>query len=189
LKASAKQRELFSRKYHHKQKEEIVLIMDLTKIKEDELKVIMVEDKIIESILAIANFYAIRRTASQIIYDMEGKKQADISSKEEFNAFYKTCVSIHFNAKIPVSDLIRERTLCREEGLFYVAATHFLTKEFYLASLEVIAGGNHLCVLFISDDLSEATQDLIDSMRLSGADVYRITSEDEIADILTKEIR
>jgi hypothetical protein len=187
-KASARQHELLSRKYHHKPKAEIVLFMDMMKIKEAEMQVIGVEDKIIESILAIANFYALRGTPSQIIYEMGGKKLVSISSKEEFHAFYKTCVSIHFDAKIPVCDLIRERMLRGDEGLFYVAATHFLTKELYLAALQVIAGGNHLCVLFISDDVSEAMKLLIDSYKLAGIDVYRIMSEDEIADILSKEV-
>jgi len=187
-KASAKQRELVSRKYHHKPKAEIILFMDMMKIKDEDLKVIIAEDKIIESILAIVNFYALRRISTQIIYDMGGKKQASISTKDEFDAFYKVCANIHFNSKVPVSELIRERMLRGDEGLFYVAATHFLTKEFYLASLQVIGGGNHLCVLFISDDVSETTKEIVNSMRLAGVNVYRIMSEDEIGDILSKEI-
>jgi hypothetical protein len=184
-KASAKQHELVSRKYHHKPKAEILLFMDMVKIKEEELRVIMVEDKIIESILAIANFYAKRGTPSQILYDMGEKKLVNIFSKEEFTAFYKACVSIHFNAETPLCDLIRERMLRREEGLFFVAATHFLTKELYLAALQVISGGNRLCILFISDDITEATKELISGMKLAGVDIYQIMSEDEILDILS----
>lgn len=187
-KASARQHELVSRKYNHKPKAEIVLFMDLVKIKDDELLVISVEDKIIESVLAIVNYYSLRGTPSQIIYDMGGKKQTSISSKIEFNAFYKACVSIYFNASIPISDLIKERMLRGDEGMFYVAATHLLTKEFYLASLQVLAGGNHLCVLFISDDVTENTKEIIESIQLAGAKVYRIMSEDEIGDILSREI-
>ncbi|MDF2538033.1 MAG: hypothetical protein K0S76_1054 [Herbinix sp.] len=186
-KASAKQNELLSRKYHHKPKAEIVLFMDMMKLKEEELQVIIVEDKIIESILAIANFYALRGTHSQIIFEMEGKKLINIASKEEFNAFYKTCVSIHFDAKIPVSELIRERLMRGDDGMFYVAATHLLTKEFYMSVLQVIAGGNQMCILFVSDDVSSDTKELINSLKMAGADVYQIMSKDEIGDILTRE--
>ncbi len=184
-KASARQQELLSRKYQHKPKAEIVLFMDMMKIKETELQIIGAEDKIIESILAVANFYALRGTPSQIIYDMDGKRLVNISTKGEFLVFYKTCVSLHFDAKIPVHDLIRERMLRGDEGLFYLAATHFLTRELYLAALQVTAGGNHLSVLFISDDVSEEAQHFIDSFKFAGISVYRILSKDEIADVLT----
>jgi uncharacterized protein (DUF58 family) len=187
-KASAKMHELFSRKYHQKPKAEIVLFMDLTKVKEEELQVVIVEDKIIESILAIANYYALRGSPSQIIYDMGGKRMVSIASKEEFNAFYKACVTIHFDAKVPASDLIRARLLRGDEGMFYVAATHQLTKEFYLTSLQVLAGGNRLCVLFVSDDVADTTKELVNSLKLAGADVYQIMSDDEIGNILMAEV-
>lgn len=187
-KVSAKLNELLSRKYHHKPKAEIVLFMDLSRIKEDDLQVTIAEDKIIESILAIANYYALHGTPSQIIYEMNGKRRISIASKDEFNAFYKACVSLHFNAQIPVSELMVERLLRGDEGMFYVTAAHLLTKDFYLASLKVLAGNNHLCVLFISNDVSETTKELISSMRLAGADVYQIMSEDEIGNILMAEV-
>ncbi len=186
-KASARMRELITRKYQHIPKAEIVLFMDLMMIKEDELKVVIAEDKIIESVLAISNFYAQRGTPSQIIYEMDGKKSVDIHSKEDFNAFYKACVHIRFDSHIPVNELLAERLLHREEGMFCVVATHYLTKELYLAALQVVSNGNHICILLISDDISEKTKELKDGMKLSGVVVYQIMSEDEIADILSPE--
>ncbi|MBH1941035.1 DUF58 domain-containing protein [Mobilitalea sibirica] len=187
-KATAKVHELMSRKYYHRPKAEIVLYMDLRKVKEEELQVVAIEDKIIESVLAIANYYALRGIASHIIYDMEGRKQINISSKEEFNAFYKTCAKLNFIAKEPVQDMIMDKIVRGEEGMFVVAATHLLTKEVYLTALKVMAGGNHLCILFISDDVSEVTKELINGIRMSGAYIYQIMSEDEIGDILSKEV-
>jgi hypothetical protein len=186
-KASARMRELITRKYQHIPKSEIVLFMDMMKINEDELKVIMAEDKIIESVLAIANFYALRGTPSQIIYEMDGKRVVGINSKEDFNAFYKACVHIRFDSQILVSELLRERLLRRDEGMFCVAVTHNLTKELYLAAIQTITNGNHICVLLISDDISEETKKIIEGMKASGIEVYLIMSEDEIADILSLE--
>lgn len=184
-KASARVMELLSRKYHHKPKAEIAMFMDLARINEDELQVTIVEDRIIESILAIGNFYADRGTPSQIIYDMGGKRKISIASKDDFNAFYKACVSIHFNAVTPVSTLMEERLLRGDEGIFYVTATHTLTKELYMTSLKVLTGNNRLCILFVSNDVSDDTKELINSLKLAGADVYQIMSEDEISDVLT----
>jgi hypothetical protein len=65
-----------------------------------------------------------------------------------------------------------------------VTATHVLTKELYMTSLKVLTGNNRLCILFISDDITESTKELINSLKLAGADVYQIMSEDEISDVL-----
>lgn len=187
-KASAKQHELLSRKYHQKPKAEIVLLMDLTRLKVDEMEALVTEDKIIESILAIANYYAERAITSQIIYDMGGVKQYTLRSKEDFTAFYQACVSIRFDATLPLNSLLEERILHGNEGFYYVAATHIITKDFYKAALRVIAQANHLAIIFISDDITEKTVQLISSIRLAGAMVYQVTSKDEIGDVLSSGI-
>lgn len=187
-KATARMQELVTRKYQHIPKAEIAIFMDLGTIKDDDLKVVIAEDKIIESVLAIANFYSARRTLSQIIYDQEGRKQVAITSKEDFNAFYKACVKLRFLGKLPVYDLMNERMKNAEEGVFYVVVTHFLTKELYLSALKAVSNQNYVSVLFISDDVTEQTKELVNSMKLSGIGVYQIMSDEEIADVLSKEI-
>ncbi len=186
-KASAKAGELLSRKYYQKPKAEVVLFMDLSKITEDDLRVVIAEDKIIESILAIANYYAIRKTSSHIIYDMDGIRNISIYSKGDFNAFYKTCVNIKFNSKTSVAELMTRRLQRGDDGIFYVVATAKLTKELYLSSLKVLSGGNRLCILFISDDISEDTKKMIEDMKRAGADIHQIMPKDEIEDVLTGE--
>lgn len=185
-KASARMHELISRKYQHISKAKIVVFMDLMKIEREELKVVVAEDNIIESVLAITNYYAIRRTPSQIIYAMEGKKQIDITSKEDFNAFYKTCSAIYFRSKITVSELIKDRMFRQEEGLFCLIVTSSLTKDLYLAALQVVTSGNHISILLASDDTSENTKKLIEGMKSSGINVCQIMSDDDISDVLSR---
>jgi len=185
-KASARMQELISRKYQYIPKAQIMLYMDLTKAKEEELKVVIIEDKIIECILAMANYYAHQRTPAHIIYDMEGAKQVSIGSMEEFNAFYKTCAKLHFRAKLPISEMMLDNTLRGSQGLFCVVVVHNLTKELYMSSLQVVQSGNHVSILFVSDDTSENSKQLMEGMKLSGIAVYQIMSEDEIGEVLTK---
>lgn len=187
-KATARMRELISRKYQHIPKEQILIFMDLVKVKEDELKVIIIEDKIIESVLALSNYYARKKTPSQIIYEMGRKQKVNIASKEDFDVFYKACVNLHFQGSNPVSELISERMLRGETGMFCVVVTHFLSRELYLAALQAISGGNLVSILFVSDDISEKTKKLIENMKLSGLNVFQIMSEDEISNILTKGV-
>ena len=186
-KASAKMNELISRKYNQKPKAEVVLFMDLEKIHEDDLSVVITEDKIMESVLAIANYYVAKNTPSQIIYAMEDIKQIHINSKHEFDGFYKACINIRFESKTSVDELTLRRLQRGDNGIFYVIATHKLTKELYMSSLRVLSGGNRLCILFVSDDVSVTTKKLMEDMKKAGVDVYRILSEDEIEGVLSKE--
>lgn len=187
-KASAKANELLSRKYHQKPKAEVVLFMDLSKTTDNDLSVVMSEDKIIESVLAIGNYYASRGTLSHVIYDMDGVKQMPIHNKNDFNAFYMACIKVKFKAKTPIGDLVARRLQRGDSGIFYVTATTKLTKDLYYSSLQALSGGNRLCILFISDDISENTKILIEDMKKAGADIYQIMSRDEISDILTGDV-
>ncbi|MFT4145354.1 MAG: DUF58 domain-containing protein [Mobilitalea sp.] len=187
-KASARMKELISRKYQEIPKSEIAIFMDLTRIKEDELKVVIFEDKIIESVLAIANYYAVRNTPAHIIYDKLERTNYTISSKETFNVFYKTCAKINFEGKLPVEALIEERQRKGERGMFYIVATHTLSKELYMTALKAIALQNSISILFISDDVTDTTKDFINGMRLSGIKIYQIMSDNDIEDVLSKEI-
>lgn len=184
-KASARMGELIARKYQYIPKAQTVIFMDLVKIKDEELKVVGYEDKIIESVLAIANYYAKRNIASHIIYDYEKITQTPIASNDDFNVFYKACVTLRFISGLPVFDLINERINHGEEGMFYVVVTHFLTKELYLSALKVLSCQNNISIIFVSDDVSEKTRELINSMKISGIGIYQIMSEDEIGDILS----
>jgi Uncharacterized conserved protein (some members contain a von Willebrand factor type A (vWA) domain) len=183
--ASAKMHELISRKYQHIPKAEIIIFMDLVKIQEDEMKEVMAEDKIIESALAISNYYASINTPSQIIYDQRGISIASITSREEFDVFYKICTSISFSSSIPISELMRERILRGADGMFCIVATHFLTKELYEASLQAITNGSSVSILYISDDTSQNSKNIQNGMKLSGISVYQVMSETEIGEVLS----
>lgn len=187
-KASAKANELLSRQYHQKPKSEVILFMDLAKVREDELKAVIIEDKIIESTLAIANYYASRATHSHVIYDMDGIKQVSIHTKDDFNIFYRACVNIRFDSTTSIDDLLARRLQRGDGGIFYVVATSRLTKELYLRALQVLSGGNRICILFISDDTSDLSNTMIGDMKKAGVDIYKIMLGDEIEAILTKSI-
>lgn len=184
-KASARMGELISRKYQYIPKAQTVVFMDLVKIKDEELKVVGYEDKIIESVLAIVNFYAKRNIASHIIYDQSGIKSFPIGTNDDFNVFYKACVTLRFEAVLPAYELINARLGYADEGVFYVVVTHILSKELYLAALKVLACQNSISIIYISDDVSDSTRELINSMKLSGIGIYQIMLKDEIADILS----
>ena len=185
-KASARMRELITRKYQYIPKAQTVIFMDLKKLKEEEMKVVIIEDKIIECVLALSNFYARQRTPSHIVYKSEEKMLITIRSVEEFNAFYKTCAKMRFISEQPVAQLMQEKILAEGQGLFCVVVTHDLSKELYMNSLQLVESGNHVSILWVSDDTSDSVKSLAEGMKQSGINVYQIMSEEEIGEVLTK---
>lgn len=183
-KASAKLGELVSRKYHYRPKANIALYMDLIKVDEGELETIIIEDKIIESVLAIANYYTQRGIPSKVIYDDWGMKNLNISSQEDFEAFYNSCARIDFEASIPPYKLISAQMSRGEDGTFILLATHLLTEELYLVAQELLSNGSYFTILFISDDLSEESKTMVDELRSIGAMVYQVMLEDEISHVI-----
>ncbi|HPU63619.1 MAG TPA: DUF58 domain-containing protein [Mobilitalea sp.] len=186
-KASAKAGELLSRKYYRKPKAEAVLFMDLERVNADELKVVITEDKIIESILAVANYYTSKNMPSSIICDMDGIKQIPVYSKGDFNAFYRHCVNIRFDAKSSVCELVAKRLQRGDSGNFYMIATGKLNKDLYLISLQAITQGNRVCILYVSDDVSEESKILKEDMIKAGVDVYQILPGEEIENVLSSK--
>lgn len=186
-KATAKMGELISRKYQYIPKAQTVVFMDLVKIKDEELKVIGYEDKIIESTLAIVNFYVKRNIRSHIIYDNNGVRQIPIASIDDFNVFYQTCATLLFTGTLPACELVDGRLKYNEEGMFYIIITHSITKELYLAALKVLSCQNSISIIFVSDDVSESTRELIDNMKMSGIGICQIMSSDEIEDKLSQQ--
>ncbi len=183
--ASAKMHELVSRKYQYIPKAEIIIFMDLMKIQEDDMKVVMAEDKIIESALAISDYYASINTPSEIIYEQRGVNVAYVTTREDFNTFYRVCASIRFSSLVPVENMMSERLLMGAEGMFCIVVTHFLTKALYIVSLQAVSNGCHVSILYISDDISQESKNLQNGMKLSGICVYQIMAETEIGDVLS----
>lgn len=183
--ASARHQELLSRKYQPKPDNQIILFMDLVQIKEDDLLTVIIEDKIIESVIAISNFYASKNIAVRIIYNSNGKKDIRVTSKEEWGQFYQDCALIEFDSKVPISVFARERAESGDRGNFYVLVSHILDKETYLAALKIVSMQNHLAILLISNDLTDEMNEKISSLKEAGVKVIRILPEDEIEDILS----
>jgi hypothetical protein len=97
-------------------------------------------------------------------------------------------MKIRFFGTIPIYELMNERLRNGEEGVFYVTVTHFLTKELYLSALKIVSSQNYVSILFISDDVTATTKELADSMKMSGIGIFQIMSDEEIANVLSKEI-
>ena len=96
--------ELYVRRRTEPPKERIAIYLDTTFIDSDER--IKTEDKILETALAIAAFYADRSIETEIIYFSDKLNRINIHNREDFTGFYNSCLHLHFTGEEPVLENI-----------------------------------------------------------------------------------
>ena len=184
-KTTAKRNELFSRNYIANPKSEAIIIMDLQTLKEDDLSTYIIEDQIIESTLAITNYFKNNNTNVSVYYDHRGLQKAEVRSKVDFDLFYQMCVSIHFNAKETPEQIMNLSRYACYQGSFVIIITHELTEELYYSMAELSQQGNELALLLMRDKVNPEKESLLGDLKLAGISFLLITKEDDIREVLT----
>lgn len=182
-KVTAKRNEVFSRKYISNPKSEIVIIMDLSPVKEDDLTSIITEDQIIEGTLAIANYCKGNNTKVKVYYDQNGTQNVSIAGKIDFDLFYQLCVGVHFRAELGADQLLKE-SQNYQSNKFYIVVTHVLTRELYKTMLQLSEAGNDLAVLLMRDKIGPEEEDILQHLKFAGISLKQVTRDDQIGEVL-----
>jgi hypothetical protein len=188
-KASAKRNELMTRKYVSIPKANVTICMDLASINELELQKVIVEDKIIEATIAMADYFSKRHIACEILYDYDGAQRVSVQNQLDFDLFYHRCVYMRFLAKTSVEQLIANHF--NMEGLKYedkfqqyIVITHCITEELYKTVLHCVSEGNECGIIFVNQQLTSDMENLLRLIRKAGVNIIILHNEDEIADLL-----
>ncbi len=181
-KSSAKRNELYTRKYSALPKLSTTILLDLSPIKEDEDTKLVIEDYIIESSVALANYYKEERVACQVIYEQDKYCSHTIKNQGDFENFYNTCVNMYFRGTYAFSDLYKTAITNRTENSFYILITHTITDDLYKNVLES-AGNLDLAIILVNNNFKEV-ENRIQGLKVSGIYVRQITSEDKVEEVL-----
>lgn len=185
-KASAKSGELLVRKYSENPKTRVLLIMDLSPVREPDLSRVILEDKIIESALSIADYYKSNRTELAVCYDKNGIQKQTIQNDTDFKIFYNHCSGLYFNARAGTGEILQSWMSGSSESVFGILITHSLTAELYETASRALSRGYDITILFISDDTSQPVKQLTEDFHALGIPVFKIMSEDTVTDILSR---
>lgn len=185
-KASAKRGELLIRKYISIPKTGVNVYMDLGPLKnEDDLTKVIVEDKIIESTLALGE-YCLRKMIPFHIFFNQGKMEGiTISSQIDFEILYQRCVNIRFDADRSIDKIVDlQSTEFRNGSCQHIVITHYITEELYKALLQIVREGLECGLILISEDRSEDTIQLMSLVKEAGITIVIMNYEEEIIDSL-----
>lgn len=184
-KASAKKGELLVRQPNYLIKRENILLLDLSPTGEEGVMKLGIEDKMLEIVLAITQYYVDQRIRSSIFFLQSELKEYVIQNEADFGVFYEKCVSLYFNEEVEIEQLLMAQFMKRGDLGFYIVITHYLSESLLQVGNEMIGKGGQMAVLLVSDVLSEETRTRLEKMTMLGMKVHQIKSKDLLEDVLS----
>lgn len=182
-KATARQGQLLTRKYTDDPKSELVLLIDLQRINVKEKERMMIEDKIIEAALAIADYFVRNHTPVSVIFDSTGVEKIHIYSKDDLNQFYKFCSEVRFHSKLTGDALLALSMQESDHKKYSMLLTGSVDEELCKASYQYIAFENELNIILVGE---KNQQEIIDHIP-DRVNLYRIRNTQEVQDVLEVE--
>ena len=123
-KATARSGKLMTRKYTGEPKEEISIVFDTGLFSKKPAERLEAEDKLIEAVIAVANYFVSKMITVNVFWQEEGDiKAAVISDRREFESFYSAVAELGFNGAVAFPEFL-EKIL---QGVVPVGVTYIFS--------------------------------------------------------------
>ena len=141
-KALAASGQLLSRRYKEEERDSICFAVDFFPVLMDRTERLVLEDKLLEALLAVAEYYWRSRTRIQLFYASlcGGQREAmELSSREDLEALHRVCCDMKFDAALPLEEVLREAASQIPASSNLILFTMALTMELY-GQLKLLKG-------------------------------------------------
>lgn len=161
-KASAKQGSLLTRKQLTEPKPEQIVFLDLSLPEVSEYDRVVLSDRVIECVLAIADYYLRNHTPCSV-FCYSGKQTVfPIHSTTEFEGFYQFCCQVAFRNDETCAKLMEATAAMVGSGASCTLVTTMLSSELAFACQHSINTGNRISLLYIGDEETEYFSSALD---------------------------
>ena len=180
-KSTAKAGKLLSRITYGEQRQGISVFLDTKRISDDEYEYIPVENKCMEIVLALTDYFASYSIPVTCFFDQVGIKAVNCSNSGEMEPFLKSFSQLHFmedeNAGVTLDTLLSGTAFkdCMLAFLVITGADMELNKRLYALSLL----GINTVIYYVS-----YSPDLSSIITLGNQTVIPINPEDDLAKVL-----
>lgn len=180
-KSTAKAGKLLSRITYGEQRQGISVFLDTKRISDDEYEYIPVENKCMEIVLALTNYFASYSIPVTCFFDQVGMKSVSCSNSGEMELFLKNFSQLHFmedeNAGVALDTLLSGTAFkdCMLAFLVITGADTELNKGLYALSLL----GINTVIYYVS-----YAPDLSSIITLGNQTVIPVNPEDDLAKVL-----
>jgi len=181
-KATARTGQLLTRKYTEEPKTEIILIADLRRSDLGEKERMITEDKILEALLASADFFVRNQAMVSVIIDSGGIKEKNICGKNDFQELYAHCSEMYFKSEVSSEQLLYYTKNRNQNHQYCMLITGQMDENLCRSAYEYIESGNELSIIMIG---SVSSHELVEKMT-DRVKLYQIELSQEVREVLEK---
>ncbi len=130
-KASAASGRLLSRTYTEESRNVVCLLADFYKIDCRPEERLLLEDKILEALLAVSKYFWRTRTNVRLFYGMEDVTVMDINTYADVQALYSFCCEMKYQSALPFNELVRTSAAWMPASAHMMLFTTQLSRELF----------------------------------------------------------
>jgi uncharacterized protein (DUF58 family) len=197
-KLTAKTNELMIREYEKVGSRSAILILDLQSNNFEVEKNAAIEDKLLETTIAILRYCIYNDAEVKLIYDSKGINAINYSNSLDFQKAYETLAKIEFNQKTSFKDIIESEVNCNIGKADIIIATFNINYILYEELNKAILLGCNITLIYIygnekiennkaedKENLSKVHEDneaktILASLSELGIKLYEINIEEDI---------
>ena len=180
-KASARSGELLVRKMIGQEREGIGILMGTQRPSDEPLQYLPVENKILETTLALALFFAKKNIAIHAYYLQGGLTEKNLVGLDRFDEFYEGISAVEFREETTEAGFLalmaRERELFRQKTVFMILRE--MTKETLELAGLLKENNVYPVICLISDDARAE----LPGESAAGMSVIRIGTDDDLTEV------
>jgi hypothetical protein len=188
-KLTAKSNNLMVKKYQSTSETSAIMLLDLHKNPYPNGEGIIIEDKVIESIVSVLHYCLYNWIPINLIYYSGGFVNIPAKNHLMFNDIYEILAKIKFNENIPFKDLLElyvNSTITKTNILLF---TSNLDYELYNQIYKTSTSGYDVSLIYTSPEQLTGINDpeagsILSFLPEIGVNVYRINIEDDIKCVL-----
>jgi uncharacterized protein (DUF58 family) len=188
-KLTARNNKLMIKNYHSTSDANVNILLDLRRNSySDEINII-IEDKLIETVVSVLHFYLLKNISVNYMYFNKELEILRASNQVEFEFIFKILSSVDFRQRVPLADIVKLHYESSNTSTDIIIFTSILDVDLYNEMYNAQMSNHTICLIYISprslvSERNEIVDDILDNLPEIGVKSYTINPNDDIKTIL-----
>ena len=188
-KLTARTRELMVKKFQSTSETNTLMLLDLRRNYYPPAKNIMLEDKLIEAVVAVLYYCLNKWIPVELVYFSETLHSIQAKNHLMFNEIYETLAKVKFTDDVAVEDLLSIYTESAQKNSNIVVFSANLGYDLYNQLYKTASSGYNVILVYISPEkitgtIEQEAENILTSLPEIGIECYRIGIDDDTKAIL-----
>ncbi|ACL76061.1 DUF58 domain-containing protein [Ruminiclostridium cellulolyticum] len=188
-KLTARNDKLMIKNYEGSIDANVNILLDLRKNVYNDEENIIIEDKLIEAVVAVLYFYLSKSIPVNYVYFSEKLEVFKASTMMDFEQIYKTLSCVNFDQQVAMPDILRLHSESCSNSSDMIVFTSILDIDLYNEMYKSQMANHTVTLIYVSPDSfgnvkSSIIEDIMDNLPEIGIKAYSIHPDDDIKILL-----